>query len=692
MLKKLFFSLLILLTLLPITCIQSTQNDDAHMEEIPTSYKGRFRPLNAAARLWLEDYYHHQSIKASQRHAFHVVNSSALSLLWKIQFCGYQNWSDAPFFWIYSSDLKKLLNLQLDTNYFSYNDLKNAIYENKQTNHAVVKELINYEFLKAYYSGSNRSGNNQFELSQLSPDLWVAIKNNHITVITAPKNKPWNNLIEGSVLFENANELSPHYLREKRGMVEDLLSLMQSLNSFSNLQGPYAANDKQYISDYHQLKKRELPALEIEEMLNQKYNLLDRLQSAGTLLKVLPGKDGEWYSLNALTLQQYNKKTESLVPITNFTLFSNDDFEKIQKIYSKLIFDYSNPELKETLAALLIHNYKAIAGTPIKKAWDKSISYPSSLKLQIENWYYEIPLIEAAITMYGVAILLLSIGLGQKKRRIKKMGTFFALVAFVLNGLILCVRCYILGRPPVSNMFETVIYVPWISVLVSLILSSRLKNYIIILGSCVVAIGLLVLLKLTGLGSSMENVQAVLDSQYWLIIHVLMVVGSYGVFALSGVLGQFYLWQYISHKHETYSMHELGHAILQSMYVGIALLIPGTLLGGIWAAQSWGRFWDWDPKESWAFISSCLYVLFIHAYTFKYIGFFGLAMGAVLGLLAISFTWYGVNYILGTGLHSYGFGSGGEIYYYLFIAVELFFLFWASLIYFQSTRNSFERK
>jgi ABC-type transport system involved in cytochrome c biogenesis permease subunit len=110
--------------------------------------------------------------------------------------------------------------------------------------------------------------------------------------------------------------------------------------------------------------------------------------------------------------------------------------------------------------------------------------------------------------------------------------------------------------------------------------------------------------------------------------------------------------------------------------LGIALLIPGTILGGVWAAESWGRFWDWDPKESWAFISSCAYLIIIHSYTFGHIRGFGLAVGSIVGLLFISFTWYGVNYVLGTGLHSYGFGTGGEFWYYGFILAEALFLIW----------------
>jgi ABC-type transport system involved in cytochrome c biogenesis permease subunit len=144
-----------------------------------------------------------------------------------------------------------------------------------------------------------------------------------------------------------------------------------------------------------------------------------------------------------------------------------------------------------------------------------------------------------------------------------------------------------------------------------------------------------------------------------------MIVASYGALILGGILGHVYLLKKSQRLEET---------LLQCLYVGIALLIPGTILGGVWAAQSWGRFWDWDPKESWAFISACVYLLVIHAYRFRKIQAKGLAIGSILGLLAISFTWYGVNYILGSGLHTYGFGSGGEWIYYSYLILELAFI------------------
>jgi ABC-type transport system involved in cytochrome c biogenesis permease subunit len=291
-------------------------------------------------------------------------------------------------------------------------------------------------------------------------------------------------------------------------------------------------------------------------------------------------------------------------------------------------------------------------------------TFPSYWQLKAELLYYNFPMINYAIIAYLAALLFF---LCPKKKRILAAGWCFFIAAFTLHSLTLLLRSYILGRPPVSNMSETVIYVPWIAVVIGVMLSKRLATKIPFLSSIAAAAILLTMREWTHGHDALENVQAVLNSAFWLTIHVLMVVGSYGVLILGGILAHVYLMQ--SRKNPT-----LSYAILQCLYLGCALLIPGTILGGVWAAQSWGRFWDWDPKESWAFISACVYLMIIHAYRFQKIGERGLAIGAIVGLMAISFTWYGVNYILGTGLHSYGFGSGGEWIYYSFLLGESAFL------------------
>lgn len=398
-----------------------------------------------------------------------------------------------------------------------------------------------------------------------------------------------------------------------------------------------------------------------------------QLRAAGNTLKMLPSKyqSGEWFSLHAFDTKVRSKKTNALEPVGNFTLFTNDSFEKIRNSYFDLqsaVLSQQNSKsiasAAEKFALIYTNAYEEIAGNLYAKSEVKSLAFPSISMLKAETFYYNFPLLELAILLYFIGLILLLLKRAQ-------WGLGFVFTGFILHTIVLLIRCFILQRPPVSNMFETVVYVPWVALVTGLIFYFVNKSPILLTAATTTSLGLLVLLKLANLDARMENVQAVLDSQYWLIIHVLMVVGSYGSFFVSGILAHFYLVEYIWRGKNS---PNIADGVLHTLYLGICMLIPGTLLGGVWAAESWGRFWDWDPKESWAFISACIYLLVIHSYTFKKVGDLGLAVGSVLGLIAISFTWYGVNYILGTGLHSYGFGSGGELFYFLYIGAEVLFL------------------
>ena len=276
--------------------------------------------------------------------------------------------------------------------------------------------------------------------------------------------------------------------------------------------------------------------------------------------------------------------------------------------------------------------------------------------MRVEWWYASYPWVAAVAVLYLLTLLF------YRHRAL-------LVLAFAAHTCVLALRCYLLGRPPVANMGETLLFVPWVAVIVGGVLFIWQRRDALLVAAAGSAAALLIALVISGGARDLDTVAAVLDSRYWLTIHVLMVVGSYGVFIVSGVLGHLALvWR--GHP-------MLTRAVLASLYSGTALLIAGTILGGVWAAQSWGRFWDWDPKESWAFITSSIYLLVIHAYRFGFIGRDGLAIGSIIGLLSVSFTWYGVNYILGTGFHSYGFGHGGELYYWSYVAIEGLFLVWA---------------
>ncbi len=352
-----------------------------------------------------------------------------------------------------------------------------------------------------------------------------------------------------------------------------------------------------------------------------------RIRPAGTVngeletLNTVPTREGEWIPLAEL-------------PSQNQTLYSDE-------IYSRL---------RTGDQSALIEGYRSLEGAAYQKTMHRTLRYPTLNQLKWEYYCYHIPFSWILFTLYLTATLFF---LFSRNRTL-----FF--IAFALHTFLLFMRIYILKRPPVSNMSETILYVPWITVLASL---AFVKKRTLLFSASLSATALLLFLPPH---HAFENVAAVLDSSYWLLIHVLLVVGSYGIFFLAGILAHIYLV-----KPEP----KLTKPLLQTLYIGTALLITGTILGGVWAQQSWGRFWDWDPKEAWAFISSGVYLIWIHAYRFKKIGPRTLAVGAIIGLMAITFTWYGVNYILGTGLHSYGFGNGGEKLYYGYLIGEIAFLF-----------------
>jgi ABC-type transport system involved in cytochrome c biogenesis permease subunit len=111
--------------------------------------------------------------------------------------------------------------------------------------------------------------------------------------------------------------------------------------------------------------------------------------------------------------------------------------------------------------------------------------------------------------------------------------------------------------------------------------------------------------------------------------------------------------------------------LYRAIQVGTLFLAVGTMLGGVWASYSWGRFWGWDPKETWALIALLGYLAVLHARFVGWLKDFGMAVGSLLGFLLVLMAWYGVNFVLGTGLHSYGFGSGGYAYVGGFVAFEV---------------------
>ncbi|MBZ0172361.1 MAG: cytochrome c biogenesis protein CcsA [Phycisphaerales bacterium] len=243
-------------------------------------------------------------------------------------------------------------------------------------------------------------------------------------------------------------------------------------------------------------------------------------------------------------------------------------------------------------------------------------------------------------------------------------------------------RWNILHRVPASNTYESLLWMGLIAIVLGLIAQIfNRKAYYLLAGVCAAVISVLFAM-LVPLDSQTNALPAVLRSNFWLVVHVLTIVASYGCLLVASVLGHAYLIRtaILGQRQEPEPgeviprAHPLTVQNYRCLQIGLFLLTAGTILGGVWAADSWGRFWGWDPKETWALISIVIYFIVLHARHVNWIGDFGLAASSVLSFAAIVWTFYGVNYVMATGLHSYGFGSGGEIWVALWAIGEVVFL------------------
>lgn len=228
-------------------------------------------------------------------------------------------------------------------------------------------------------------------------------------------------------------------------------------------------------------------------------------------------------------------------------------------------------------------------------------------------------------------------------------------------------RVQIAGRPPVSNMYESIIWVAFMALAVGLLLETIYRRGIIALAAALVSTLGFVLadqLPLT-FSPALQPLQAVLRSNYWLTIHVLPMVSSYAPLALAWGLGNLNLCLILFAPGRRDLIATLSQFSYRAIQVGVLLLFLGTMLGGFWAAESWGRFWGWDPKEVWALIALLCYIVPLHARYLGWVRDFGLAVASVVCFASVVMAWYGVNFVLGAGLHSYGFGSGDDRWIYL---------------------------
>jgi ABC-type transport system involved in cytochrome c biogenesis permease subunit len=170
----------------------------------------------------------------------------------------------------------------------------------------------------------------------------------------------------------------------------------------------------------------------------------------------------------------------------------------------------------------------------------------------------------------------------------------------------------------------------------------------------------------------MDPVVAVLRNNFWLTIHVLTVSISYAAFTIAMLVGNTAnIRVLMKGEDDPAQTKSMTHVCYRAIQLGVFLLTLGIILGGWWADYSWGRFWGWDPKETWALIADLGFLAILHARFIGWLKDFGLLAAAPIAYLLVIMAWYGVNFILAAGLHSYGFSSGGATIVSVFVGVQI---------------------
>jgi ABC-type transport system involved in cytochrome c biogenesis permease subunit len=268
---------------------------------------------------------------------------------------------------------------------------------------------------------------------------------------------------------------------------------------------------------------------------------------------------------------------------------------------------------------------------------------------QMEPFYH-------SMVLYVAAFLLACASWLCCPRGLRKTAFLLLILAFAVHSFGMLSRMYLQGRPPVTNLYSSAIFVGWGAVLIGLVIERLYRDGIG--AACAGMVGFISLIVAHHLGTSgdtLEMMQAVLDSNFWLATHVVVITAGYSAMFLAGFLAIAYVLLGLFTRLLT---RETAKKLTGMVYgvVCFATLFSfvGTVLGGIWADQSWGRFWGWDPKENGALLIVLWCALILHARWGGFIRQRGIMAMAIFGNAITAFSWFGVN-MLGVGLHSYGF-------------------------------------
>ncbi len=385
---------------------------------------------------------------------------------------------------------------------------------------------------------------------------------------------------------------------------------------------------------------------------DKKVNLMDSALS-GTILKIFPIPDdpnNKWVSYPELTKVGLKGMAATYTQNILQLYFAALEKASVSSIYSDAdgLLESMNGFQKKYGSKVLPSDQKVTSEILYNK-------YDVFKKLPY--WYIYASVLMLFFTIFNI--------FKERKSLYYLVNAMHVIVAllFALHTFGLIARWYISGHAPWSNAYESIIYVAWATMFFGLAFDRKSK--LTVASSAFVAAMILTAAYMNWIDPEIGNLQPVLNS-YWLMIHVAIIVASYGPFALGMILGvvSLLLILFTTEKNKEkmkLNIKEITYINEMALTIGLIMLTIGNFLGGQWANESWGRYWGWDPKETWALISIMVYAFVIHArYVPALRGKWVFNLMSVFAFLSIMFTYFGVNFHL-VGLHSYASGEAKSL-------------------------------
>ena len=379
--------------------------------------------------------------------------------------------------------------------------------------------------------------------------------------------------------------------------------------------------------------------------LDDRVNALYLVQSGG-LIRIFPDRGAEnnkWASVSEALSGQMTHKQDTM---SNVFLRYLDAMQQGDYMASNLY------------VSQLAANQQAVEVIPSDSKKKMELLY---------NRYQVFSLLARIYGLFGLILITLQFLIIFKPRKLYnwlfRVGVIHLAVAFVIHTLVLAGRWYISGHAPMSNGYESMIFVSWVTLLAGLIFVKR-SGYAMALTAILGALALMVA-GMSNMNPEITNLVPVLKSP-WLTIHVAVIMAGYGFLGLASIMGLMNVAVYASLSKS--NKDRLGEVILQvsrvnhmTLIVGLYFMTAGVFLGGVWANESWGRYWGWDPKETWALITVLVYAFVTHMHNIPGLrGRFAFNLASFFSYSSVMMTYFGVNYFLG-GMHSYASGSAFKI-------------------------------